>query len=146
MPSISFLLKALWTRAMLRGVHYRNRYQQLDLMYLITDPWNLDNPRDRFRFEKTNRLIRHEFGHVASVLEVGCGEGYHSQYLARVCDRLHGCDVSARAVERARRRCPTSTFSVGTLSDILADGGRVHDLVVACEALYHMNDIQMQFR
>jgi 2-polyprenyl-3-methyl-5-hydroxy-6-metoxy-1,4-benzoquinol methylase len=126
---------------MLRGVHYRDRHQQLNVLYQITDPWDLDSPRERFRFEETNRLIQREFGHVATILEVGCGEGYQSRYLAQVCDRLHGFDVSARAVDRARRRCPTSTFTVGILNDIRSESAHHYDLVVACEVLYYMKDV-----
>lgn len=137
MPS----LRSLWTRAMLRGVHYRERYQQLNALYRITDPWNLDSPRERVRFDETNRLIQREFGHVASILEVGCGEGYQSRYLTQVCDRLHGFDVSARAVDRARKRCPTSTFTVGTLNDIPSGSAHLYDLVVACEVLYYIKDV-----
>jgi 2-polyprenyl-3-methyl-5-hydroxy-6-metoxy-1,4-benzoquinol methylase len=126
---------------MLHGVHYRDRYHQLDTLYRITDPWDLDSPREHFRFEETNRLIQREFGNVARLLEVGCGEGYQSQYLARICDRLHGCDVSVRAVERARKRAEPSTFSVSTLNDIFACGGPRYDLVVACEVLYYIEDV-----
>jgi 2-polyprenyl-3-methyl-5-hydroxy-6-metoxy-1,4-benzoquinol methylase len=141
MTSLAISLRRLWARAILRSVHYRDRYHQLDMLYRITDPWDLDNPRERIRFEQANRLIQREFGKVGSLLEVGCGEGHQSQYLAQVCDRLHGCDVSARAVERARKRCRTSTFSVGTLSDIVADGTHRYDLVVACEVLYYIKDV-----
>ena len=134
-------LKGLWTRAMLRGVHYRDSFQRIDMLYMIPDPWNLDNPQERFRYQETNRLIRNEFGHVTRLLEVGCGEGYQSQYLAQVCSQLHGCDVSTRAVERARKRCPNSTFSVGTLGDILVHQAELYDLVVACEVLYYIDDV-----
>ncbi len=126
---------------LLRGVHYRDSHQRLDMLYQMPDPWGLDNPREHFRFEETNRLIQREFGHVGSLLEIGCGEAHQSEYLARVCDRLHGYDVSARAVERARARCPASTFSVGTLDDIPSDGTPRYDLVVACEVLYYIKDI-----
>jgi SAM-dependent methyltransferase len=142
MATRPFSLRGLWKQVMLRHVHYRNRHEQLDMLYRIEDPWDLDSARERFRFEETNRLIQREFGHVASLLEVGCGEGHQSRYLAQVCDRLHGYDVSARAVERARKRCPSSTFSVGALSDIPDDGVRRFDLVVACEVLYYIKDVR----
>jgi SAM-dependent methyltransferase len=127
---------------MLRGALYHDRYRQLNLLYRITNPWGLDSPRETFRFEETNRLIQREFGKVATLLEVGCGEGYQSQYLAKICDRLHGCDISARAVDRARRRVQTATFSIGTLRDIFASGAR-YELVVACEVLYYVKNIPM---
>jgi SAM-dependent methyltransferase len=142
MPLAPFSIRELWTRVMLRGAPYRDRYHQLNMLYRITNPWDLDCPRETFRFEETNRLIQREVGKVATLLEVGCGEGYQSQYLAKICDRLHGCDISARAVDRARRRVPTSTFSVGTLRDIFASGAR-YDLVVACEVLYYVKNIPM---
>lgn len=142
MSSTPFSLRGLWTRMMLRRIQYSDRHQKLDLLYSIADPWGMDSARERFRFEETNQLIQREFGHVAKLLEVGCGEGHQSQYLAQICDRLHGCDVSARAVERARKRCPTSTFSVGTLSDMAIGDAPRYDLVVACEVLYYMSDIQ----
>jgi 2-polyprenyl-3-methyl-5-hydroxy-6-metoxy-1,4-benzoquinol methylase len=126
---------------MLRRVHYRNRHQQLDMLYRIEDPWDLNSAREHFRFKETNQLIQREFGHVASLLEIGCGEGHQSQHLEQVCDRLHGYDVSTRAVERARKRCPTSTFSVGALSDIPDSGAPLYDLVVACEVLYYIKDV-----
>src|SRR5262245_59315686 len=107
-----FDLRALWTRAMLRDVHYEDRYRQLDTLYRVKDPWDLDTPRERYRFEETNRLVQREFGKISRIFEIGCGEGYQSQYLAQICDHLHGCDVSARAVERARKKVPTGTFSV----------------------------------
>lgn len=141
MASSPFSFRDLWTRAMLSRVHYRNHHKRLDTLYRIEDPWDLNSTRERFRFEKTNQLIQQEFGHIANLLEVGCGEGHQSQYLAQVCDRLHGYDVSTRAVERARKRCPTSTFSVGALNDIPDDGARLYDLVVACEVLYYIKDV-----
>ncbi len=60
----------------------------------------MDAEAQRFRFAETNRIIGEQFGHVGSILEVGCGEGHQSQALLEVCDELVGIDVSARAVER----------------------------------------------
>ena len=130
-----------WTRAALHGVHFADKHSRLDTLYRIQDPWGMESEAQRFRFTETNRLIERHFGRVGTLLEVGCGEGHQSQELRRVCDRLVGIDVSARALERARSRCPQGIFSVG---DIFAPGllkdGRF-DLIVACEVLYYMKDV-----
>jgi len=95
---------------------------------------------EMFRFAQTNRVIARQFGHVGSLLEIGCGEGHQSVHLATICDRLIGIDVSPRAVERARMRCANGEFLVG---DAFSAGiGRgPFDLVVACEVLYYSSNV-----
>lgn len=132
----------LWTRILLRGVHFRDRYRQLDTLYRLPNPWNLEDPKELFRFEQTNNLIKQEFGHVGRLFEIGCGEGHQSLYLAETCDQLSGCDVSARAIERARRRFPKGEFLVGPFNANIVGDARAYELVVACEVLYYMHDVR----
>lgn len=139
---LSRALRRQWTRIPLRGVHFADRYGRLDLLYRIRDPWEMETEQQRFRFRETNRLIEQQFGRVGSVLEVGCGEGHQSEELLRICDDLVGIDVSSRAVERARTRCPGATFAVGDVfdSELLRERG-AFDLVLGCEVLYYMKDV-----
>ena len=134
--------KSLWTRTLLQGVHHGDRHRQFDVLYRVRDPWGLDCDRERVRFEATNRIIRREFGTVGSLLELGCGEGLQSRYLAAVCDKLYGVDVSPVAVHRARQCCPNASFHSGDimLIDRVAGCDRF-DLVAACEILYYIKDI-----
>jgi len=76
-----------------------------------------------------------------TVLDAGCGEGYLARHLLDHLPgiRLTGVDVSAQAIERAKRRCPEGQFSVGTL-EALESGGRSFDLVVCSEVLEHLED------
>jgi len=100
----------------------------------------METDAQAFRFRETNRVIEEQFGRVGRALEVGCGEGHQSQELLHVCDELVGIDVSRRAVERARARCPDATFAVGEITDEVLDGERF-DLVLGCEVLYYMRDV-----
>jgi trans-aconitate methyltransferase len=127
---------------MLRGIHYRDRHRRFDQLYRIEDPWHMDNESERFRFEETNRLIQKHFGHIETLLEIGCGEGHQTAKLAELCSQTYAIDISSRAVERARQRCPQVTFSVGDVfsASILKSTTRF-ELVVACEVLYYMRDI-----
>ena len=134
-------LRSIWQRLLLRGVHYSDRHGQLDLLYRMPDPWQLDCEKEHYRFDTTNAIIRREFGHPTRVIEIGCGEGVQSARLMEVCNTLHGIDISPTAVSRARRRCPSGTFEAGDISTgfkpALAEPA---DLVVACEVIYYVKD------
>jgi protein-L-isoaspartate O-methyltransferase len=135
-------LRDYWVRLALRRVHYTDRADKLDLLYMVEDPWQLQSPKEQARFEWTNRLIAEQFGWPETILEIGSGEGYQSRYLTQACGRLYGIDVSPRAVRRARRRCPAAQFAAGDPFGFrLADMQQPVDLVVACEMLYYVKDI-----
>lgn len=135
-------LRRAWMNYALRGVGGNDNHARLDLAYRLGDPWNMESELEQFRFQRTNQIIAREWPDAGSILELGCGEGHQSVQLQKVCRQLHGVDVSATAVERARVRAPQSHFAAG---DIFAqpwgrESGRF-DLVVACEVLYYISDI-----
>jgi SAM-dependent methyltransferase len=136
-------LRDCWMRFALRRVHYTDRVDRLDRLYLVKDPWYLQSPKEQARFAWTNRVIAEHFGRPETILEIGCGEGHQSQRLARVCGQLYGIDVSRRAVRRARRRCPEARFiaAADPLSFHFDDMALPADLVVACEMLYYVKDV-----
>jgi SAM-dependent methyltransferase len=118
----------------------------MDALYLLQDPWGMNSPSEQSRFAETNRLLLEKFGHVGSLLEVGCGEGHQSIYLRHICDTLTGLDICGRAVERARTRHPGGRYIVGDLfSPAIADLAHF-DLVMACEVLYYINDLEAALR
>lgn len=140
----SLLRKAqrrLWMKYALRGVGGNDNHARLDLAYSLEDPWNMASPLEEARFEATNAIIEKVFGHVGSVLEIGCGEGHQTAYLSRLSDTQYGIDVSAHAVARARLRMPAAQFAT---SDIYqqpwGDQAQRFDLVTACEVLYYLGD------
>jgi SAM-dependent methyltransferase len=135
-------LRHYWMRLALRRVHYADRPDRLDRLYRVENPWHMDSTKEQARFAWTNRLIAEHLAPLGTILEVGCGEAHQSRHLSRVCRQLYGIDVSARAVRRARRRCPEAKFAAGDpFSFRLADMPPKVDLVVACEVLYYVRDI-----
>lgn len=135
------LKRRLWFRLAMRGSGQNDPYRQIDRLYFIRDPWNIDSPGELARLAGTNAAIEKAFGRVGTMLEVGCGEGVQSAHLAKLCDRLTGIDVSGRAIKRARRRVPTAEFAVGDLaSQAWAGDAGKFDLVVAAEVLNYMSD------
>ena len=133
----------MWMKYALRGVRQNDAHERLDLAYKIADPWHMNADREQFRFAETNRLLEAHLGSsIGTLLEVGCGEGHQTEYLARIAGKVTGLDVSANAIERARRRVPSATFSAGDLytQPWVEESGRF-DVVTACEVLYYMSDI-----
>ena len=137
-------LQKYWKRFVLRSVWRAqdDRYNKLNTFYLMKDPWHMTSPNEQYRFAETNRLILEKFGKVKSLLEIGCGEGHETLYLQGVCEQLTGLDVSSRAVSRAQNRCPQSKFIVGDIFSQEVEELALFDLVVACEVLYYISDIQ----
>lgn len=79
----------------------------------------------------------------ARVFEPGCANGELSMRLAQRCDDLLCMDLSARAVELARRRLdqvPHARVSKGCLPEDWPDG--MFDLVVISEWAYYLEPAQ----
>lgn len=133
--------RRLWLTYVLRGAEGSDSFKRLDRLYTVEDPWNMVSEKERARFEATNRVIESAFGRVGSVLELGCGEGHQTEFLAKISDTQYGVDVSAHAVERARQRLPQAHFEA---TDIFGqpwgDGANRFDLVTACEMLYFLSE------
>ncbi len=136
-------VRRTWMNYALRGVGGADNHARLELAYQLADPWNMESDLERFRFERTNALIERHFPGVHSILELGCGEAHQSAYLQRLCTELYGVDVSATAIARAQTRLPQGHFAVGDIfqQPWQRERGRF-DLVVACEVLYYVSDIQ----
>lgn len=131
-----------WMKYALRGVGPNDNFERLDLAYSIEDPWNMDSPTEIARFEGTSRIIEREFGHVGSLLELGCGEGHQTRHLQPLADRVYGLDVSAKAIERAQARLPQCRFAATDLfHQPWSDEVQRFDLITACEVLYYMSDV-----
>ena len=134
------IVKNNWMKLLLKRVRYSNNTRNINNIYFLRNPWKLNSKREIFRFEETNKIILDNFGKVNSLLEIGCGEGYQSEYLSRVCNSFTGIDVSSRAIKRARIKFPNFNFSVNDF--IKKDLGEASfELILACEVLYYMSNV-----
>jgi 2-polyprenyl-3-methyl-5-hydroxy-6-metoxy-1,4-benzoquinol methylase len=91
-------------------------------------------------------LLRRRLGRCPeAVLDCCCGIGTQAIGLALCGHRVHGSDLSARAVARACREAATfgvsATFSVADVCELAQQGGGLFDVVLACDnALPHLLD------
>jgi 2-polyprenyl-3-methyl-5-hydroxy-6-metoxy-1,4-benzoquinol methylase len=137
-----FERRKLWRRITLRHVAFSDNYDGLNSLYLLPDPWGMETEKEIHRFNETNRLIQKNFGGIDRLLELGCAEGHQSERLQQVCNRLYGVDVSQRAIVRARKRCQGAIFDQGDIFSAQAIQGIKFDLVVACEVLMYIKDVE----
>lgn len=52
--------------------------------------------------------------HAASLLDIGCGEGYYTAAMSEVADALAGLDIARPALQLAAKRSPRPLWLVGT--------------------------------
>lgn len=93
--------------------------------------------------EYTSRLRDHaarlasRAGQRLRILEIGCGTGWLSQALAPYGDVV-GVDLSADAIEAARKRCPGGTFICGDFLGVDIEGP--FDFAVTADTIAHVAD------
>lgn len=127
---------------MLRGTAFGAAYGKLRMLYAMEDPWDMQSPREQYRFKASKAQLAGVSEQYGTILELGCGEGHQSLFLQSLGDGLYGVDISPKAVERARLRCPGATFSVAEMEDVSTIFPAVHfDLICACEVLYYAQDL-----
>jgi ubiquinone/menaquinone biosynthesis C-methylase UbiE len=77
-----------------------------------------------------------------AVLDVGCGTGGFCEVGATRGAAVHGLDVAASVVERARRRVPAGDFQVG-LMEALPWPDRSFDVVTGFNAFQYALDVDL---
>jgi SAM-dependent methyltransferase len=108
-----------------------------------TKKYRNENPVQRAlirRFASALHDLFIEAGPVASVLEVGVGEGFLSGYLSEQLPsvRFTGVELSAGDVARVRRLFPRIEVHQGSAYDLSALPGG-YDLVICAEVLEHLD-------
>jgi SAM-dependent methyltransferase len=145
------LLSRMWRRYTMHLIGPNDNHAALEQLYALPDPWNLTAPSEHSRFVQTNAVLQEVAGNIETMLEIGCGEGHQSEHLSKLCKHLYGVDVSRRAVARAQARSTlllNCQFGVGDLAELpwTLGPGEKYDLVVACEVLYYLSDINAALR
>jgi SAM-dependent methyltransferase len=93
--------------------NYVHMVQTTGLGDIRTQPW----------LQAAIDLFADAVGHLGPVLDVGCGPGTVTAYLAQRGVDVSGVDLSPRMIEHARRLYPECRFSVGSSTELdLAEG------------------------
>jgi cyclopropane fatty-acyl-phospholipid synthase-like methyltransferase len=114
-----------------------------DEAYSGVPPWDIGRPqREIVKLEEKGEL-------GARILDIGCGTGENSFYLAEKGHEAVGLDFSARAIELARSKAKSKSdpskvnfFVADALhADVSSFGGRGFDSIIDC-GLFHSFDDQ----
>ena len=85
--------------------------------------------------------------HFHSILEIGCGTGKNTGFLAQVGTRVHALDFSEGMIEKAREKVKAENvrFSVADLTQKWPCEDESYDLVVCNLVLEHIEDLSFIF-
>lgn len=150
MPILSQFLHNMINRTPLRRLKSQSMWlsrSYFNFLYLQTDPYDVsrrldhqsaDNPYAR-AFDLLDSF------HAHNALEIGCGEGLITPYVAARADTVVAFDVSDFAIRRARQRNQNLTNASFCQSDVRTfDGARQsYDLVFCSEILYYLEREQL---
>lgn len=92
-------------------LNLKNTYNQ------IAEDWFKDHNQDTWWQEGTEKFLA-ELPVGASILDVGCGAGVKTRYLAKKGFNVTGIDFSEKMIEIAKRESPEIPFEVADLYEI----------------------------
>jgi SAM-dependent methyltransferase len=129
-------------------IEYPNKLDARERQWLLTKPFgsfNRDESRRSFQdFSTLLTLIQRHRPQATSTLELGCGPGWLSIFLAEMGFQTTGYDISPAMIAVAKRRAHALSldnrlFRVGDMEfELTSEVGR-HDVVVIFDALHHIH-------
>ncbi len=102
----------------------------------IAEDWHRDHSHDDWWVEGTDAFVK-ELPSGAHVLDVGCGSGVKSKYLAKHGLHVVGIDISDKLLEIARRETPEAEFRELSMYD-LDSTSETFDGIFAQASLLHI--------
>jgi SAM-dependent methyltransferase len=105
-------------------------------------------PGENYWFQR--HLVAYEYASAMArgrrVIDIGCGEGYGSEMLARVAESVVGADIAPEVVEHARNRYNAANldFEVMDVNHLNATAGSF-DLAVSFQVVEHLADVSGYF-
>ena len=83
-----------------------------------------------------------QFVNDKKVLDLACGEGYGSFFLAKNAQCVLGIDIYPKTIQHALKAYPKDNleFKEGSILDIPVSGSKIFDVIVCFEALEHLDD------
>lgn len=95
------------------------------------------------------QILREELAdlHFNSILEIGCGTGKNTAFLAQIGEHVHALDFSEGMIEKARGKVKADhvKFSIADLMQRWPCEDRVYDLIVCSLVLEHIENLAFIF-
>jgi ubiquinone/menaquinone biosynthesis C-methylase UbiE len=112
--------------------------------------WSATYDQDRNLTRDTDEVVTRETlkdSHFKSILEIGCGTGKNTAFLASIAERVQALDLSEAMLARARNKlsCEHVTFTVADIRERWPCTERSFDLVTCNLVLEHVADLSFVF-
>ncbi|MCR4294751.1 MAG: class I SAM-dependent methyltransferase [Elusimicrobia bacterium] len=128
---------SLWSRARVAWQAFKTRRKLNRQFGKREDPFSYaTDPYERARLEALDAALG--AGRLGRVLELACAEGHFTERLARRASSVTALDISAVAIERARRRASAAAFVEGDLL-VWGPAEAGFDAIVVAEVLYYLD-------
>lgn len=128
---------SLWSKARVGWQAFKTRRKLNRQFRKREDPFSYStDPYERARLEALDGALGAD--RLGRVLELACAEGHFTERLARRGAAVTALDISAVAIERARRRAPDARFVEGDLL-VWEPAEAAFDAIVAAEVLYYLD-------
>jgi malonyl-CoA O-methyltransferase len=114
------------------------------------DEWSQTYDTDRNLTRDLDRQVTREAlanWHFDSILEIGCGTGKNTMFLARAGAKVHALDFSEGMIEKAKEkvRAENVRFSLADLTQRWPCEDQAYDLIVCNLVLEHLQDLSFIF-
>lgn len=110
--------------------------EDFDRFYQKPDPWQVQQPSIR---DAVLRTVATKYASRKNILELGCGEGCHTEFLSGIGASVLAIDISKTAIERAiARNLPNATFCVADFIEL--EIGKAVEVIFAIECLYYLSE------
>jgi O-antigen biosynthesis protein len=86
-------------------------------------------------------FIASEYVKDKNVLDIACGTGYGSRFLADYAKKVTGIDIAKESIDYAQRNFshPNITYKLGSVAEILLPDHSI-DVIVSCETIEHVDE------
>ena len=114
-----------------------------EMIYLFKNPWNLNSKEEIYRYEYLNNFLikKNNNKKYSNILEIGCGEGIHTNYLLNISDKIISLDISKNAINSAKKKNIKNAEFHNNIIEKFKTNEKI-DLIIASEVVYYIKDIK----
>lgn len=101
--------------------------------------WNWDTPTGKIRLARRVKMLTSHIKSDMRVLEIGCGEGYFTQHIAKTDAQIVAIDISPDLIDSAKSTVTSKnvTFEIENAYEMSFDD-ETFDTIVGSSTLHHL--------
>ena len=123
---------------------YSNSRIIFEIIYFFSNPWKLNSKPEVYRFKSINNFLLNQNNNILynHILEIGCGEGHHTEFLSKISKNITSIDISKNAIKKAKNKNITNAKFINKKLELL-DKTNQFDLIIASEVIYYIKNVEI---